>query len=58
MGIAGSGKTTLGDSLTQQPGWDVYDADDFHTPENIAKMANGIPLNDTDAPPGWHLSTV
>ncbi|HVN15477.1 MAG TPA: gluconokinase, partial [Anaerolineales bacterium] len=30
---------------------DFYDADDFHPPENVAKMANGIPLDDSDRAP-------
>ena len=51
MGVAGSGKTTVGKSLAEQLGWDFYDADDFHPPENIAKMTNGIPLNDADRAP-------
>jgi gluconokinase len=55
MGVAGSGKTTVGKSLAAHLGWDFYDADDFHPPENIAKMANGIPLNDADRSP-WLAS--
>lgn len=48
MGVSGSGKTSVGKSLAEHLGWDFYDADDFHLPENVAKMANGIPLNDAD----------
>jgi len=48
MGVSGSGKTVVGKALAQQLGWDFYDADDFHPPANIAKMANGIPLDDSD----------
>ena len=55
MGVAGCGKTTVGKSLAKHMGWDFYDADDFHPPENIAKMANGIPLNDADRSP-WLAS--
>jgi gluconokinase len=51
MGVAGCGKTTVGKSLAKHLGWDFYDADDFHPPENIAKMAKGIPLNDADRSP-------
>ena len=32
-------------------GWDFYDADDFHPPANVAKMASGIPLDDSDRAP-------
>lgn len=55
MGVSGSGKTNVGQSLAEQLGWDFYDADDFHPPENIAKMASGIPLNDSDRAP-WLAS--
>ena len=48
MGVSGSGKTTLGKALAQRLGWDFFDADDFHPPENIAKMTAGIPLSDSD----------
>ena len=51
MGVAGSGKTTVGESLAQRLGWSFYDADAFHPAENIAKMANGTPLNDADRAP-------
>ena len=51
MGVAGSGKTTVGELLAQKLGWSFYDADAFHPPENIEKMANGIPLNDVDRAP-------
>lgn len=55
IGVAGCGKTTVGKSLATHLGWDFYDADDFHPPENIAKMTNGIPLNDADRSP-WLAS--
>lgn len=55
MGVSGSGKTVVGRSLSATLGWDFYDADDFHPPANIAKMANGIPLNDEDRVP-WLTS--
>ncbi|KFQ96149.1 putative gluconokinase, partial [Nipponia nippon] len=32
-------------------GWKFYDADDYHSPENKRKMAEGIPLNDEDRIP-------
>ena len=51
MGVSGSGKSTLGLALALELGWDFYDADDFHPAANIAKMAAGIPLNDTDREP-------
>jgi gluconokinase len=48
MGVSGSGKTTLGKALALKLAWDFFDADDFHPPENIAKMSSGIPLDDSD----------
>jgi len=51
MGVAGSGKTTVGELLAQRLGWNFYDADAFHPAENIAKMANGTPLDDSDRAP-------
>ena len=51
MGVSGSGKSTLGNALAQKLGWDFFDADDFHSAENIAKMAAGIPLSDSDRTP-------
>lgn len=51
MGVSGSGKTSVGKALAERLGWDFYDADDFHPPENVAKMSNGIPLNDSDRAP-------
>ena len=51
MGVAGSGKTTVGEQLAQHLGWNFYDADAFHPAENIAKMANRTPLNDADRAP-------
>ena len=51
MGVSGCGKTSVGEALAKGLGWDFYDADDFHPPENVAKMANGTPLNDSDRVP-------
>jgi gluconokinase len=51
MGVAGSGKTTVGRRLADELGWRFYDADDFHPPANVSKMARGIPLDDADRQP-------
>lgn len=51
MGVSGCGKSSVGEALAKQLEWDFYDADDFHPPENVAKMANGTPLNDSDRAP-------
>ena len=51
MGVSGSGKSSVGQALAERLGWDFYDADDFHPPENVAKMANGSALDDSDRAP-------
>lgn len=48
MGVAGAGKTTLAERLSDRLRWPVADADDFHSPDNVAKMASGSPLNQSD----------
>ena len=50
-GVTGAGKTTIGQLLAQELEWEFYDADDFHSVENIAKMKNGVPLTDEDRQP-------
>jgi gluconokinase len=51
MGVAGSGKTTVGRLLAQRMGWPFLDADDFHPPENVEKMRQGIGLTDAERLP-------
>ncbi len=51
MGVAGVGKTTVGNLLASQLGWKFADADAYHSPENIKKMASGTPLTDADREP-------
>jgi gluconokinase len=51
MGVAGSGKTTLGQRAAAALGWPYFEADDFHSPANRAKMASGTPLTDHDRAP-------
>src|SRR5262245_16252749 len=48
MGVSGAGKTTIGQRLAERLGCRFLDADDFHPPENVAKMAAGTPLTDED----------
>jgi gluconokinase len=55
MGVSGSSKTTVGKALAARLEWDFYDADDFHPPANIAKLASGIPLTDEDRQPWLKL---
>ena len=51
MGVAGSGKTTVGKALAERLGWRFIEGDDRHPPENRRKMADGVPLTDDDRRP-------
>lgn len=51
MGVAGSGKSTVGAALADRLGWDFVDADDHHPAANIDKMRRGEPLDDRDRSP-------
>lgn len=51
MGVSGSGKTTVGKLVARKLGVPFADADDFHPPNNRAKMAGGVPLTDADRAP-------
>ncbi len=51
MGVCGSGKTTVGRALAEHLELPYADADDFHSAANVAKMAAGRPLDDTDRAP-------
>ncbi|HWV89151.1 MAG TPA: shikimate kinase, partial [Burkholderiales bacterium] len=51
MGVAGVGKTTIGEALARALDARFIDADDFHPAENVAKMKAGIPLQDADRGP-------
>ena len=48
MGVSGSGKSTIGSALATALGWPLVEADDLHPPQNVAKMAAGVPLDDAD----------
>jgi carbohydrate kinase (thermoresistant glucokinase family) len=50
-GVAGSGKTTVGQLLARRLGWLFADGDSFHPAANIAKMRAGLPLTDSDRQP-------
>ena len=51
MGVAGSGKTTVGRALAQRLGWSFVDADDLHPPANIERLRHDVPLSDDDRRP-------
>ncbi|GAB7107293.1 gluconokinase [Streptomyces phaeofaciens JCM 4814] len=48
MGVAGTGKTTIGPLLAARLGVPYAEGDDFHPQANIAKMSAGTPLDDED----------
>jgi gluconokinase len=51
MGVAGSGKTTVGALLAGRLDWPYAEADNFHPKSNVDKMATGHPLTDEDRKP-------
>lgn len=51
MGPSGIGKTTVAEGIAQRLGWEFAEGDSFHPPENVAKMASGVPLQDADRMP-------
>ena len=51
MGVAGSGKTTIGRLLAEVLGAGFTDADDFHSAQSVTKMRQGIALTDADREP-------
>ena len=52
MGVSACGKSTVGRSLAQARAATYLDGDDFHPPENVARMAAGHALTDADRQ-GW-----
>jgi gluconokinase len=51
MGVAGCGKTTVGQILADCLGISYAEADAFHPPGNVARMSQRIPLTDEDRKP-------
>jgi gluconokinase len=51
MGVAASGKSTIGHQIAVELGLAFVDADALHSADNTAKMAAGQPLDDEDR---WH----
>jgi len=56
MGVAGSGKTTIGHKLAGAIPCQFLEGDTLHSRENVDKMSRGIPLTDADRAP-W-LATI
>ena len=51
MGVAGTGKTSIGKAVAEQLGAAFVEGDEFHPKANIDKMSSGIPLDDDDRRP-------
>lgn len=51
MGVAGSGKSTVGRALATALHCRFFDGDDYHPPGNVALMAQGTPLTDVERGP-------
>lgn len=51
MGVAGAGKTTVGELLAHRLSARFIEGDSFHPAENVAKMRAGTPLTDVDRLP-------
>jgi gluconokinase len=52
MGVCGSGKSLIGATLARELDVEFVEGDDLHPPENVKRMAAGIPLTDDDRR-GW-----
>jgi gluconokinase len=48
MGVAGCGKSSLGQRCAEALGLPLLEGDDFHSASNVAKMRSGTPLSDDD----------
>ncbi len=55
MGVSGSGKTTVARGIAETMHWLFAEGDDFHPPDNVAKMQRGVPLTDADRRPWLEL---
>ena len=52
MGVAGCGKSSVGQAVARSLGWALIEGDDHHPEANQAKMRAGTPLTDEDRV-GW-----
>lgn len=51
IGVTGSGKSTVGRALADRLEWRFHDADDLHSPENVERMRQNLPLTDAQRQP-------
>ena len=55
MGVAGCGKSSVGEALASRLGVTYRDGDDLQPAENVAKMRSGVALTDADRWPWLDL---
>ena len=55
MGVCGSGKSLIGANLARELDIEFVEGDALHPPENVQRMAAGIPLTDDDRH-GWLMA--
>jgi gluconokinase len=55
MGVCGSGKSLIGTLLARELDVEFVEGDELHPPENVKRMAAGIPLTDDDRQ-GWLMA--
>ncbi len=55
MGVCGAGKSLIGAELARELGIEFVEGDELHPPDNVKRMASGIPLTDDDRQ-GWLLA--
>lgn len=51
MGVAGSGKSTVGALLAEALSAELIEGDDYHDAQSVAKMRRGTPLTEADRRP-------
>lgn len=54
MGVSGSGKSTVGRALADTLGYVLVEADDYHSTASVARMREGVPLDDAARLPWLH----
>ncbi len=55
MGVSGSGKSLIGAMFARALDVEFVEGDDLHPPDNVERMAAGIPLTDNDRQ-GWLMA--
>ena len=57
MGVCGSGKSLIGTQLARELDVEFVEGDHLHPPDNVKRMAAGIPLTDDDRH-GWLMASA